>query len=282
MPARSQPTVLPTTAPVLDREQPLTTPAHLAAALCVAIPPLVVLFLLPPLAQPAAYHAFADTRPWLSLPNVLDVLTNLPFLLVGLLGLRAALRLPPVPHRACWLAFAGGVALVAFGSGFYHFSPANASLVWDRLPMTFAFTSLFAAVLGETVSPRLGRRLLLPLLLAGIVAVLWWQRRGDLRPYFAVQALALAGVPVLLVLLPRHGDGRGWLVAGLGCYALAFAAEQSDHAVFALTGSTFSGHSLKHILAALACTAVVAMLSRRRTAGSIPPKQHEPGTTDEH
>ena len=238
----------------------------LAAALCVAIPPLVVLFLLPTLTQPAAYHAFADTRPWLGLPNALDVLSNLPFLLAGLLGLRAACRLPVAPHRACWLTFFGGVSLVAFGSAFYHFSPTDASLVWDRLPMTFAFTSLFAAVLGETVSPRLGRRLLLPLLLAGIVAVLWWQRRDDLRPYFAVQALALAGVPVLLVLLPRHGDGRGWLVAGLGCYALAFTAEQSDQAAFAFTGGTFSGHSLKHILAALACTAVVAMLhGRQRT-----------------
>jgi len=240
----------------------------LAAALCVAISPLVILLLLPPLAQPTAYHAFADTRPWHGLPNALDVLTNLPFLLAGLFGLRAALRLPPAPHRACWLAFAGGVALVALGSGFYHFSPTNASLVWDRLPMTFAFTSLFAAVLGETVSPRLGRRLLLPLLLAGIVAVLWWQRRDDLRPYFAVQALTLAGVPALLALFPRHGDGRGWLVAGLGCYALAFAAEQSDHAVFTLTGGALGGHSLKHILAALACAAVVAMLHIRQQTSS--------------
>ena len=242
MPAHAQPTVPPTTAPTLDRERPLSTPAHLAAALCVAIPPLVVLFLLPPLAQPAAYHAFADTRPWLGLPNALDVLSNLPFLLAGLLGLRAACRLPVAPHRACWLTFFGGVSLVAFGSAFYHLAPSDASLVWDRLPMTFAFTSLFAAVLGEMVSAHLGRRVLLPLLLVGIVAVLWWQRRDDLRPYFAVQALALAGVPVLLVLLPTHGDGRGWLVAGLGCYALAVPAEQSDQAAFAFTGGTFSGH----------------------------------------
>jgi len=266
MPTRSQPTVPPITVPTLDRARPLSTPAHLAATLCVAIPPLVVLFLLPPLAQPAAYHAFADTRPWLGLPNALDVLTNLPFLLAGLLGLRAALRLPAAPNRACWLAFFGGVALVAFGSGFYHLAPTDASLMWDRLPMTFAFTSLFAAVLGETVSAQLGRRLLLPLVLAGAVSVLWWQQRGDLRPYFAVQALTLAGVPALLALFPKRGAGRGWIVAGLGCYALAFAAEQSDRAVFAFTGGAISGHSLKHLLAALACAAVAAMLHfRQRT-----------------
>jgi len=264
MPARSKSATLPAAASALDRERPLTTPAHLAAALCVAIPPLVVLFLLPPLAQPSAYHAFADTRPWLGLPNALDVLTNLPFLLAGLLGLRAALRLPAAPQRACWLAFFGGVALVAFGSGFYHLAPTDASLVWDRLPMTFAFTSLFAAVLGETVSPQLGRRLLFPLVLAGAVAVLWWQQRDDLRPYFAVQALALAGVPALLVLFPKHGAGRGWLVTGLGCYALAFAAEQSDRAVFAFTGGASSGHSLQHLLAALAGAAVAAMLHFRQ------------------
>lgn len=241
------------------------SPSPLAAALLVAAAPLAVLFLLPPLAQPAAYHAFADTRAWHGLPNALDVLTNLPFLLAGLLGLRATLRQPAGPPRAAWLTFFGAVSLVAFGSAWYHLAPSDASLVWDRLPMTFAFTSLVAAVLGETVSARLGRRLLFPLLLLGVASVYSWQRHGDLRPYFAVQALALAGVPLLLALFHRRGAGRGWLVAALGGYALAFVAEQSDRALFAITGGALSGHSLKHGLAALACGFVAAMIHCRRS-----------------
>jgi hypothetical protein len=223
----------------------------------------LLLLLHPAFGQDPAYHAFADQRVWHGLPHSLDVLTNLPFLLAGLFGLRECRRCSNTPLRLAWLAFFGGVSLVAFGSGFYHLAPDNAALVWDRLPMTFAFTALFAAVLGETVSARLGRRVLLPALLAGVVSVFWWQRHDDLRPYFAVQALALGGVPALLALFPKFGDGRSWLVAGLGCYGLAFAAEQSDAALFAFTCGVVSGHSLKHVFAALACAAVAAMLHRR-------------------
>ncbi len=240
-------------------------PRVLIAAVLTGLLP-ALLFLLPPLRQSNAYHAFADTRPWLGLPNALDVLTNLPFLLAGLLGLREALRQPAAPTRPAWVAFFAGVTLVAFGSGWYHLAPSNASLVWDRLPMTIAFTSLFAAVLGETITPRAGRRALLPAILFGVWSVFWWQRHDDLRPYFAVQLLALVGVPTLLTLFRRRGEHRNWLVAGLGCYALAFAAEHSDRVLFGLTGGAFSGHSLKHGLAALACACVAAMLRARRLA----------------
>ncbi|HLP07395.1 MAG TPA: hypothetical protein VK178_04455 [Opitutaceae bacterium] len=237
----------------------------------VALPPLAVLLLLPPLAQNPAYHAFADQRSWHGLPHALDVLTNLPFLLAGLLGLREALHQPATPLRAAWLAFFGGVSLVALGSGYYHLAPVDASLVWDRLPMTFAFTSLFAAVLGETIDPLLGRRALYPALLGGVLSVFWWQRHGDLRPYFAVQLLALVGVPILLAAFRRRGAGRSWLIAGLGCYALAFAAEQSDGALYTFTGGIVSGHSLKHYFAALACAAVAAMLRSRRPVVTVLP-----------
>lgn len=239
---------------------------RLAAAFLIALPPLAVLLLLPPLSQDPAYHGFADQRTWHGLPRALDVLTNLPFLLAGLFGLREMLRRTAEPMRAAWLIFFAGVSLVAFGSSWYHLAPANASLVWDRLPMTFAFTALFAAVLGETISARLGRQVFPPALLLGVFSVFWWQHHDDLRPYFAVQALALAGVPALLTLFPKFGDGRSWLVAGLGCYGLAFATEQSDAALFAFTGNSISGHSLKHLFAALACAAVAMMLRQRRLA----------------
>ena len=52
------------------------------------------------------------------------------------------------------------IALVAIGSGWYHHAPSNATLVWDRLPMTVAFMALFAAVLMDRVSTAFGRALI--------------------------------------------------------------------------------------------------------------------------
>jgi len=37
---------------------------------------------MPAVAQPASYHAFADERPWLGIPNAADVLSNLAFVAV--------------------------------------------------------------------------------------------------------------------------------------------------------------------------------------------------------
>jgi hypothetical protein len=41
----------------------------------------------PALAQPENYFPFADQRSWLGIPNAADVLSNLAFVAVGLLGL---------------------------------------------------------------------------------------------------------------------------------------------------------------------------------------------------
>lgn len=181
-------------------------------------------------------------------------------------GLRAACRLPVAPHRACWLTFFGDALLVALGSGFYHFSPANASLVWDRLPMTFAFTSLFAAVLGEMVSRISAAASCCRYCSSARRPLVATPRRPPpllRRP--SPRAHRRAG-PRPLPRARRRPRLAQWPDSAA---TLAFTAEQSDQAAFAFTGGTFSGHSLKHLLAALACTAVAA-LSRRRTAGSIP------------
>jgi hypothetical protein len=106
------------------------------------------LFCLPPIPQPVSYHAFADDRTLLGVPNFWNVFSNLPFLIVGVLSLIWLLRHAqvgpehPVLDRAeRWplMVFFSGVLLTAFGSGYYHLAPDNERLVWDRLPMTVAF-----------------------------------------------------------------------------------------------------------------------------------------------
>lgn len=226
--------------------------------------------LLEPIPQPLSYHQFADHRSFAGIPNLFDVLSNLPFLLVGLAGLvqLAAGRLHADKElRPAIAVFFLGVILTSFGSSFYHLSPDNATLVWDRLPMTLAFTGLVVLVVGEHVSVGAGRLLMWPLLLAGIGSVIWWHYseqlgRGDLRFYGLVQFLPMLLLPLVLLLYPARWTHRGdyWKV---GCWYLAAKLfEFVDRPLFSVTGMV-SGHTLKHLAAAMAAWQLMRMLKGR-------------------
>jgi hypothetical protein len=212
-------------------------------------------FLLQPIPQDPAYHAFADDARRFGVPNFWNVATNLPFLFAGLAGLARSQRLSDVMLGLHYRVFCIGVALVAFGSAYYHFDPSTPALVWDRLPMTVAFMALFAAVLTDRVSAQLGRALLWPLVAAGIASIAWWihtelDGRGDLRPYALVQFLPMLLLPLILLLSRSGGLNTAMLWMSLGAYGAAKLAEHFDPVIFDATG-VFSGHSLKHLFAAL-------------------------------
>ena len=59
-------------------------------ALCAAAAPWLVASVLPPMAQPQSYHDFADQRTLWGIPHALNVLSNLPFVVVGLDGIAGA------------------------------------------------------------------------------------------------------------------------------------------------------------------------------------------------
>ena len=130
---------------------------------------VLILFFLPRIPQPLTYHSFADQRTFLHLHNTLNVLSNVPFLVVGVFGLRSLLRAPArqstirfsIPdERWSYILFFLGALLTGFGSGYYHFAPSNNTLVWDRLPMTMAFLSFLAASISERIRLAAGFRLL--------------------------------------------------------------------------------------------------------------------------
>ena len=241
----------------------------LLATLAVA----VALFLQPAIPQPLVYHQMADQRSWLGIPNAWNVLSNLPFAIVGTLGLAAVLH-PRLTFHDRWerwpyVTLFEGVALTALGSGYYHLAPDNARLVWDRLPMTIGFMGLLTAVLAERVSVPVARRLFVPLLAIGAASVLYWywselRGAGDLRLYLLVQFGSLALVTLLLAVYPPRYPGTAYVVAGLLAYAAAKGLETVDAAILAL-GGIVSGHSLKHLVAAGGVACIVAMLRARRT-----------------
>jgi hypothetical protein len=234
--------------------------------------------LLPRTPQPLSYHNFADRRAWLGVANFGDVVSNLPFVLVGIWGLAFLWRLRGVEFSAhfvdrrerwAYLIVFLGLLLTAFGSAYYHLAPDNARLVWDRLPMTIVFMALVAAMISERISVRAGLWLL-PLLLAiGILSVLQWhwselRGAGDLRLYAAVQVYC-ALVLLLVLLFPTpytRGKDLGMVVV---FYVLAKLLETFDQQIFKIL-HIVSGHTLKHLAAAVAGYWILRMLMRRNVA----------------
>ena len=215
-----------------------------------------------PVAQDPAYHLFADGRTLLAIPNFWNVVSNLPFLVVGAIGFQVALEKKQEPLRAAWLAFFAGVFLTAFGSGYYHLAPDNESLAWDRLTMTIGLMSFVAIVIGEYLSVEWGKRLLLPLLIIGAGSVLYWVYMGDLRPYAIVQFLPILVVPVIVIVRRSHSDLGPYIAGMIALYVAAKIPEHYDAQFFA-AGNLFSGHSLKHILSALAPACLLAGFWKR-------------------
>lgn len=247
---------------------------HVALAVAVA-GSVIAAFASPALPQPLAYHQMADQRMWLGVPNAINVLSNLPFALVGLAGLAVTFRrgAPGAPlfrdewERWPYATLFAGVALTTIGSGYYHLEPDNARLVWDRLPMTLGFMGLLTAVVAERVGPGVARRLLMPLLTAGAASVAYWywtelKNAGDLRFYLLVQFGSLILVLLMLALYPARYAGTQYLVAGLVAYTAAKGLETADAAIFSL-GQVVGGHTLKHLAAAGGVWCLVAMLRAR-------------------
>jgi Ceramidase len=131
-------------------KHPLVTLLGLMAA------SLAILPLLPPIPQDPSYHQFADQRTLLGVPNFWNVVSNLPFVLVGATGLWRFGR-----DRASFFLFLG-VFLTGFGSAYYHWDPSSGSLFWDRLPMALTFMVILTVGVEERVGAKAGAILLWP------------------------------------------------------------------------------------------------------------------------
>ncbi len=193
------------------------------------------------------YHLFADSRVVAGIPNFWNVVSNLPFLAVGMFGL----LIPGTFHKdkRSYLVLYLGIILVAIGSAYYHLDSNNSTLVWDRLPMTVAFMSLCSIVIEEFIAQKPGRTSLIPMILAGILSVVYWISTGDLRLYVFIQFYPMLAIPVIVITFRSGGrDTRPYWTL-LVLYGVAKVFEHFDPQTYELLGF-ISGHSLKHIAAA--------------------------------
>lgn len=235
------------------------------------------IFLMKPIPQSLAYHSFADQRSWWGVPNFLNVISNVPFLFVGIYGLLLIKKsVAPRRKKVMYSVLFAGIFLTGLGSAWYHLSPDNDRLVYDRLPMTIVFMSFLAAIISGWIHSKAGTLLLLPLLALGTGSVLWWHYTelhgaGDLRLYAFVQFYPMLFVPLIFFLYASSDNNKGlYLLAGVIIwYGVAKFFEVYDEPVYK-TVHFVSGHSLKHITAAIATWYLLKFFEKKYVEKKMP------------
>jgi len=158
----------------------------------------IALTYLEPIAQNLAYHNFADKRTILNINNFFDVASNLPFLLVGILGLHCI---------------------------FKNWGIENDTLTWDRLPMAVGFMALFVIAISDYVHSNLEKWLLIPMCMIGVISVAYWHITDDLRLYAWVQFISMALLLVIISLYKPNTLQTKYILYAFVFYILSKLAE---------------------------------------------------------
>ncbi len=231
---------------------------------------MIVLFLVlvPQIAQDANYHSFADSRTCLGITHCANVFSNLAFILVAVFslcffhinrfkGYDSKNAPDPLLPLKKYLAYT--LILVGLGSTYYHLNPENQTLVIDRMAMALCFSALITYFICLTQRLTEYGLLLFFLSLFAIYSVAYWhfselQGQGDLRLYVIVQ---FGGIIYMILNLYKLSDRqKNAFILAIVLYGLAKLSEVYDAEIF-LISEMISGHSLKHVLAALALLPVL-------------------------
>lgn len=202
--------------------------------------------MIPPIEQDNNYHNFSDDLIFSGIPNFWNVISNLPFLIIGIFGLSQLKRIEKANLQ--FYLFFIGVSLIAFGSGYYHYNPNNNTLIWDRLPMTVTFTALISIVISEFIDYNKGKKLLLPFVLLGIFSIFYWVKFNDLRLYVLIQFYPIIAIPVILLSFKKKSKSTIGFWYLLIAYLIAKIFETYDSEIHSKL-KILSGHTLKHIMA---------------------------------
>lgn len=217
-------------------------------------------------------HPFVDARGWLGIPNALDVLSNLPLVLFGLTGLIASMgrtgRSWSEATRPALGAFFGGLMLTGLCSAIYHWAPDIQGLVLDRLGMAVTFAGALALAASERIGAASVRPLLLMAATLGALSATMPLTHGNPIPWVVVQFGGMVLLLWLSIQRPQLGALGVRFAVLLALYALAKLLESADAWIFHVSSELVSGHSLKHLVAALAAWPVLhAMRQNARARG---------------
>ncbi len=228
---------------------------------------LIILILLaiflPSIEQNQNYHNFADQRTLFGVRNALDTLSNLAFIIVGILGLLNFYNNQYIKISNSFSVilnlFFIAIILTGLGSSFYHQNPNNFTLVFDRLGMSLVFASVLAMLAYLKISPRFGLHNLAELLILAPLTVLIWKFNGNLTPYAVLQFGGIILV-ILTLLLSKSQRQSPCFSSLIILYGIAKLVEFYDVQIFTLTQNLISGHTLKHLIAALATIVFISPL----------------------
>lgn len=245
-----------------DRRMPVAVTVGAAA----------VMLFYGPLHQFESFNQLADHSVLGGIHHAGDVISSGGYAIVGLFGILTLLpnRLHP-SIRSGWAGyslFLFSLILTALGSAYYHLSPSDGRLVWDRLPIALCCAGLLAAVRAE--SRRLPTSVPATVVLAGcaIASVIWWRVSefagdgGDLRPYLLLETLPLALIPLWQAIYDVPYADRVWFGSALGLYIVGKSAQALDFHIQARVG-WISGHTIWHLLAAAAAGVIAVRLNLR-------------------
>ncbi|KAL2346553.1 hypothetical protein Fmac_000553 [Flemingia macrophylla] len=180
---------------------------------------MCLVFLIPTIPHSPNHHQFVDMRNLLGVPNTLNVVTNFPFLVVGVLGLVFALQggLFNISSRGevwAWALFYAGIASVAFGSAYYHLKPNDHRVLWDTLPMMVAFSSLFSSLVLERIGQRIGLCCMFALIVASFLCVVYERIYNDIRFCMMFELTLPLAIPVIAVMYrSKYTHSRYWFLS---------------------------------------------------------------------
>ena len=237
-----------------------------------AILGLILAISINPMSQSNSYHQFSEKRTIFKITNCYNVISNIPFFMIGIIGLFKLRYISKISYisknRLSYFFFYFGILFVSLGSAFYHLTPTNDRLIWDRIPMTFAFMSLFSIILSEFINDNLGKKLLIPLLLTGIGSVIYWyltekMNFGNLNYYALVQFYPMLAIPLILVTFKSTltKSKAYWYLFIL--YFLAKISEHFDKEIFENL-KIVSGHTMKHLFTSFGLFYVMYFFDKRK------------------
>ena len=228
---------------------------------------LLLAIFLPAIAQNQNYHNFIDQRTFFGIKNTSNTLSNLAFIMVGLWGLINFYKNKYIKISNSFSVllnlFFITIILTGLGSSYYHLSPKDFTLVFDRLALSLTFAVILAMLASIRISERSGFHTLAELIILAPLSVLLWNYNGNLTPYAVLQFGGII-IIVLTLLLTKAQKQSPCFASLIILYGFAKVAEFYDVEIFNLSQNLISGHTLKHLIGALAVLIFISPLKVKK------------------